>query len=133
MVHFYASGRVARVGLNEQEAARSGVAFEVTRYGIDDLDRAIADSEAEGYVKLITSPAGKILGVTIVGDHAGDLIHEYILAMKKGVSVKEILSTIHIYPTLAEANRFAAGEWNKAHLSPRLLSLSEWLNRKLRG
>ena len=124
---------VARVGLNEQEAARSGAAFEVTRYGIDDLDRAIADSEAEGYVKLITSPAGKILGVTIVGDHAGDLIHEYILAMKKGVSVKEILSTIHIYPTLAEANRFAAGEWNKAHLSPRLLSLSEWLNRKLRG
>lgn len=124
---------VARVGLNEQEAQAQGIAFESTTYGIDDLDRAIADEEAEGYVRLITTPAGKLLGVTIVGDHAGDLLHEYIVAMKKGMTLREILSTIHIYPTLAEANRFAASEWSKKHLSARLLEFSGWLNRVLRG
>lgn len=124
---------VARVGLNEQEAKAQGIAFEVTKYGIDDLDRAIADEEAEGFVKLITSPKGKLLGVTIVGAHAGDLLHEYILAMKQGAGIKDVLSMIHIYPTMAEASRFAAGEWNKKHLSPRLLSISEKLNRLLRG
>jgi len=121
------------VGLNEQEAKEKGIAHEVTKYGIDDLDRAIADEEAEGFVKLITAPNGKILGVTIVGDHAGDLLHEYILAMKKGATVKEVLGMIHIYPTLAEANRFAAGEWNKAHISAKGLAFAEWLNRRLRG
>lgn len=124
---------VARVGLNEQDAKAQGIAFETTTYGIDDLDRAIADEEAEGYVKLITDPKGKLLGVTIVGDHAGDLLHEYIVAMKKGMSLRQLLGTIHIYPTLAEANRFAASEWSKKHLSERLLSFSEWLNRYLRG
>lgn len=125
---------VARVGLSEQDAKQQGVAYEVTKYGIDDLDRAIADGEAEGFVKLLTVPGGdKILGVTIVGDHAGDLLHEYILAMKKGGTLKDILGMIHIYPTLAEANRFAAGEWKKAHLSKTLLSISERLNKFLRG
>lgn len=124
---------VARVGLNEQEATANGIAYEVTKYGIDDLDRAIADEEAEGFVKLITAPGGKLLGVTIVGAHAGDLLHEYILAMKKGASLKDVLGTIHIYPTLAEANRFAAGEWNKANLSPNGLAFAKWLNRRLRG
>ena len=124
---------VARVGMSEDEARESGIVYEVTRYGIDDLDRAIADEEAEGFVKLITAPGGKLLGVTIVGDHAGDLLHEYILAMKKKLRPKDILSMIHIYPTLAESSRFAAGEWNKAHLSPALLNISEWLNRWMRG
>ena len=97
------------------------------------MDRAIADEEAEGFVKLITAPDGKLLGVTIVGAHAGDLLHEYILAMKQGATIKDVLSMIHIYPTMAEANRFAAGEWNKQHISPRLLSISERLNRFMRG
>jgi pyruvate/2-oxoglutarate dehydrogenase complex dihydrolipoamide dehydrogenase (E3) component/uncharacterized membrane protein YdjX (TVP38/TMEM64 family) len=118
---------VARVGLNEQEAKEKGVAYEVTRYGIDDLDRAIADSAAHGWVKVLTVP-GKdtILGVTIVGLHAGDLLAEYVLAMKHGLGLNKILGTIHTYPTLAEANKYAAGEWKRAHQPARLL---EWVAR----
>jgi pyruvate/2-oxoglutarate dehydrogenase complex dihydrolipoamide dehydrogenase (E3) component len=107
---------VARVGLNEQEARAQGVAYEVTRYGIDDLDRAIADSAAHGWVKVLTVPGkDRILGVTIVGVHAGDLLAEYVLAMKHGLGLNKILGTIHTYPTLAEANKYAAGEWKRAH------------------
>jgi pyruvate/2-oxoglutarate dehydrogenase complex dihydrolipoamide dehydrogenase (E3) component len=118
---------VARVGLNEQEAREQGVAFEVTRYGMADLDRAIADGEARGFVKVLTVP-GKdtILGVTIVGTHAGDLLAEYVLAMRHGLGLNKILSTIHTYPTLAEANKYAAGEWKRAHQPQRLL---EWVRR----
>ncbi|HMQ74390.1 MAG TPA: FAD-dependent oxidoreductase, partial [Rubrivivax sp.] len=95
---------VARVGLNEQEATAQGVAYEVTRYGIDDLDRAIADSAAHGWVKVLTVPGkDRILGVTIVGAHAGDLLAEYVLAMKHGLGLNKILGTIHTYPTMAEA------------------------------
>jgi pyruvate/2-oxoglutarate dehydrogenase complex dihydrolipoamide dehydrogenase (E3) component len=114
---------VARVGLNEQDARAQGVPYEVTKYGIDDLDRAIADSEAHGFVKVLTVP-GKdtILGVTIVGTHAGDLLAEYVLAMKHGLGLNKILSTIHTYPTLSEANKYAAGEWKRAHAPQRLLA-----------
>jgi pyruvate/2-oxoglutarate dehydrogenase complex dihydrolipoamide dehydrogenase (E3) component/uncharacterized membrane protein YdjX (TVP38/TMEM64 family) len=116
---------VARVGLNEQEAKEKGIAVEVTRYGIDDLDRAIADSAAEGWVKVLTVPGkDKILGVTIVGVHAGDLLAEYVLAMKHGLGLNKILGTIHTYPTLAEANKYAAGEWKRAHQPHGLL---EWV------
>jgi len=102
---------VARVGLNEQEAKKKGIAFEVTKYGIDDLDRAIADDSAYGFVKVLTVPGkDRILGVTIVGEHAGDLLAEFVLAMKHGLGLNKILGTIHIYPTLAEANKYAAGE-----------------------
>ena len=108
---------VARVGLNEKDAKEKNIPYEVTTYGIDDLDRAIADSEAHGFVKVLTVPnKDKILGVTIVGTHAGDLIAEYILAMKHGIGLNKILGTIHIYPTLAEANKYAAGEWKRAHV-----------------
>ncbi|OQC04964.1 MAG: Mercuric reductase [Alphaproteobacteria bacterium ADurb.Bin100] len=118
---------VACVGLNEQEAKEKGVAFEVTRYGIDDLDRAIADSEARGFVKVLTVPGkDRILGVTIVGAHAGDLLAEYVLAMKHGLGLNKILGTIHTYPTLAEANKYAAGEWKRAHAPARLLA---WARR----
>jgi len=118
---------VARVGLNEQDAKEQNIKYEVTRYGIDDLDRAIADSEAHGFVKVLTVPGkDKILGVTIVGEHAGDLIAEYVLAMKHGIGLNKILGTIHIYPTLAEANKFAAGEWKKAHAPETVL---RWLQR----
>ena len=118
---------VARVGLNEQEAREQNIAFEVTRYGMDDLDRAIADGEARGFVKVLTVP-GKdtILGVTIVGTHAGDLLAEYVLAMRHGLGLNKILSTIHTYPTLAEANKFVAGEWKRAHQPKRLLA---WVRR----
>jgi pyruvate/2-oxoglutarate dehydrogenase complex dihydrolipoamide dehydrogenase (E3) component/uncharacterized membrane protein YdjX (TVP38/TMEM64 family) len=113
---------VARVGLNEQEAKEKNIPYEVTKYGIDDLDRAIADSEAHGFVKVLTMP-GKdtILGVTIVGTHAGDLLAEYVLAMKHGLGLNKILGTIHTYPTLSEANKYAAGEWKRAHAPEKLL------------
>ena len=114
---------VARVGLNEQEAKEKNIPYEVTQYGIDDLDRAIADSEAHGFVKVLTVP-GKdtILGVTLVGTHAGDLLAEYVLAMKHGLGLNKILGTIHTYPTLAEANKYAAGAWKRAHAPQRLLA-----------
>ena len=118
---------VARVGLNEQEAKEKGIAFEVTQYGIDDLDRAIADSEAHGFVKVLTVPGkDKILGVTIVGTHAGDLLAEYVLAMRHGLGLNKILGTIHTYPTLSEANKYAAGEWKRAHQPHALL---EWVRK----
>lgn len=121
---------VARVGLNEKDAKAQKIPYEVTTYGIDDLDRAIADSEAHGFVKVLTVPQkDKILGVTIVGTHAGDLIAEYVLAMKHGLGLNKILGTIHIYPTLAEANKFAAGEWKKAHAPKFALALLEKFHR----
>jgi pyruvate/2-oxoglutarate dehydrogenase complex dihydrolipoamide dehydrogenase (E3) component/uncharacterized membrane protein YdjX (TVP38/TMEM64 family) len=116
---------IARVGLNEQDAKEQGVPYEVTRYGIDDLDRAIADSAAHGFVKVLTVPGkDRILGVTIVGRHAGDLLAEYVLAMRHGLGLNKILGTIHTYPTLAEANKYAAGEWKHNHQPKRLL---EWV------
>ncbi|WP_265942271.1 FAD-dependent oxidoreductase [Dechloromonas sp. A34] len=125
---------VARVGLNEQEAAEQGIACEVTTYGIDDLDRAIADGEAHGFIKVLTVPGkDRILGVTIVGEHAGDLIAEYVLAMKQGIGLNKILGTIHIYPTLAEANKYVAGNWKKAHAPQRLLAWVERLHGWRRG
>ena len=115
---------VARVGLSEAEAKAQNIAFEVTKYGIDELDRAIADSEAKGFVKVLTVPGkDRILGVTIVGQHAGDLLAEYVLAMRHGLGLNKILSTIHTYPTMSEANKYAAGEWKRAHLPKRLLAL----------
>jgi pyruvate/2-oxoglutarate dehydrogenase complex dihydrolipoamide dehydrogenase (E3) component len=118
---------VARVGLSETEAIEQGVPHEVTRYGIDDLDRAIADGTAHGFVKVLTVPGkDKILGVTIVGEHAGDLLAEYVLAMKHGLGLNKILGTIHTYPTLAEANKYAAGEWKRAHAPQTLL---RWAQR----
>jgi len=114
---------VARVGLNETDAKAKNIAYELTSYGIDDLDRAIADSSDYGVVKVLTVPGkDKILGVTIVGEHAGDLIAEYVLAMKHGLGLNKILGTIHIYPTLSESNKYAAGEWKRAHQPEKVLA-----------
>ena len=125
---------VARVGLNENEAKEKGVVYEVTTYGLDDLDRAIADGEAEGLVKVLTVPGkDRILGVTIVGEHAGDLIIEYIAAMKHGIGLNKILGTIHIYPTLAEANKYAAGNWKRAHAPQGVLKWVERYHAWMRG
>lgn len=118
---------VARVGLNEQEAKAQGIPFEVTTYHLEELDRAIAEEEPQGLVKILTVPGkDKILGVTIAGEHAGDLIAEYVAAMRHGLGLNKVLSTIHIYPTLAEANKYAAGEWKRAHAPQRVL---RWLAR----
>ena len=118
---------VARVGLSESEAQEQGAAYEVTKYGIDDLDRAIADGTAHGFVKVLTVPGkDRILGVTIVGEHAGDLLAEYVLAMKHGLGLNKILGTIHTYPTLAEANKYVAGEWKRSHAPQMLL---QWVGR----
>ena len=118
---------VGRVGLNELEAKERGVAYEITTYGLDDLDRAIADGEAQGFVKVLTVPGkDKILGATIVGEHAGDLVAEFVTAMRHGLGLNKILGTIHIYPTWTEANKFAAGNWKRAHAPVRLL---RWVER----
>jgi len=125
---------VARVGLNETEAKEQGIACEVTKYGIDDLDRAIAESEAHGFVKVLTAPGSdRILGATIVGENAGELIVEFIAAMRHGIGLKKILGTIHIYPTLAEANKYAAGAWRKAHAPEGLLRQLERFHAWRRG
>ena len=125
---------VARVGLNETEAKERGIAYEVSRYGLDELDRAIADDVAHGMVKVLTVPGrDQILGATIVGEHAGDLIVEYIAAMKHGFGLNKILGTIHIYPTLAEGNKYAAGVWKKAHAPEGVLRKLERFHAWMRG
>ncbi len=119
----FTSPEVARVGLSEAEAKAQGIAYEVTRYGLDDLDRAIADSDAYGFVKVLTPPGkDRILGVTIVGAHAGELLAEFTLAMKHGLGLNKILGTIHPYPTWSEAAKYAAGEWKRAHAPQTLLA-----------
>ncbi|MBC7397042.1 MAG: FAD-dependent oxidoreductase, partial [Bdellovibrionales bacterium] len=107
---------VSRVGINEQEAKEKGLKYEVTRYEMDDLDRAIAESENSGFVKVITRKGSdQILGATLVGAHSADWISEFVTAMKYKIGMNKILGTIHIYPTFAEANKYAAGNWKKAH------------------
>lgn len=125
---------VARVGLNELEAKEKKIAYEVVKYDLEDLDRAIADSEAHGMVKVLTVPGkDRILGVTIVGEHAGDLIAEYVMAMRHGIGLNKMLGTIHIYPTLAEANKYAAGLWKQAHKPEGLLRFVEKFHTWMRG
>jgi pyruvate/2-oxoglutarate dehydrogenase complex dihydrolipoamide dehydrogenase (E3) component len=125
---------VARVGLNEQEAQAKGVDYEVTKYAIDDLDRAITDGTTQGFVKVLTAPGkDRILGVIIVGSHAGDLLAEFVLAMKHGLGLNKILGTIHIYPTMAEANKYVAGAWKRAHTAKWLLSWVQRYHQWMRG
>jgi pyruvate/2-oxoglutarate dehydrogenase complex dihydrolipoamide dehydrogenase (E3) component/uncharacterized membrane protein YdjX (TVP38/TMEM64 family) len=117
---------IATVGLNEQAAKEQGMAYEVTKYDIGGLDRALTDDHARGFVKVLTPPGkDKILGATIVGAHAGELIAEFVLAMKYNLGMNKILGTIHIYPTMAEASKYAAGNWKKAHAPEKLLAFVE--------
>ncbi len=116
---------VARVGINEQEAKAHKIAYELSTFHFEDLDRAITDNVAQGFVKVLTQTGkDRILGVTIVGDHAGDLLAEFVLAMKHNIGLNKLLNTIHIYPTMAEANKYVAGVWKRKH-APR--SLLAWL------
>jgi pyruvate/2-oxoglutarate dehydrogenase complex dihydrolipoamide dehydrogenase (E3) component/uncharacterized membrane protein YdjX (TVP38/TMEM64 family) len=130
----YTDPEVARVGINEQEARERGINYEVTTYGLDDLDRAMADSKTHGFVKILTIPGrDKILGVTIVGNHGADIISEFVLAMKHGLGLNKILGTIHIYPTMAEANKYAAGVWKKRHAPKKVLAWVEKFHTWMRN
>jgi len=130
----FTNPEVARVGLNEQEAKQQGMEYEVTTYGLDDLDRAIADGEDHGFVKVLTVPGkDRILGATIVGEHAGELIVEFVSAMRHGFGLNKILGTIHIYPTWSEANKYVAGNWKRAHAPAKLLQLVERFHAWNRG
>ncbi len=123
----FSDPEVARVGLSESEAKAQNIEFDITKYGIDDLDRAIADNEAKGFVKVLTVKGNdRILGCTIVGSHGGELITEFVSAMKHNIGLNKILGTIHIYPTMSEANKFAAGEWKRANVSEKTL---QWLGK----
>lgn len=125
---------IARVGLNEREASARNIAFEVTRFEMHELDRAIADSATKGFVKVLTVPGkDRILGAAIVGEHAGDLLAEFVLAMRHGLGLNKILGTIHAYPTLAEANKYVAGTWKKAHAPERVLNWIARYHRWARG
>ena len=125
---------VARVGINEDEAKQKGIDYEITRFDFEELDRAITDSATKGFIKVIT-PKGKdkILGVTIVSEHAGDLIAEFVLAMKHGLGLNKILGTIHSYPTWAEGNKYAAGEWKRNHAPQKVLNMLEKYHTWRRG
>jgi pyruvate/2-oxoglutarate dehydrogenase complex dihydrolipoamide dehydrogenase (E3) component len=117
---------IATVGLNEQAAKEQNTVYEVTRYDLGGLDRALTDDHARGFVKVLTPPGkDKILGATIVGAHAGELIAEFVLAMKYNLGMNKILGTIHIYPTMAEASKYAAGNWKKANAPEKLLAFVE--------
>ncbi|HXG99334.1 MAG TPA: FAD-dependent oxidoreductase [Sphingomicrobium sp.] len=121
---------VAHVGHTEASAAKAGIEFDIVRYNLDHLDRALTDGAAKGFVKLLVAPGkDRIVGVTICSAHAGEMIAEYVLAMKHKLGLNKILGTIHAYPTMAEANKYAAGEWKKANKPERLLRLVEHYHR----
>jgi pyruvate/2-oxoglutarate dehydrogenase complex dihydrolipoamide dehydrogenase (E3) component len=126
---------VARVGLNEVDAAHRGIAYEMTSFDISELDRAIADGVDYGFVRVLTAPGtDRILGASFVGEHAGDLLSEFVLAMKHGLGLNKILGTIHIYPTLAESSKAVAGQWRRTHAPQWLLKLArQYLGLAVRG
>lgn len=115
----YCDPELARVGLSETEARKNGVDHRVYRFPFDDIDRARAEGETEGFAKIVTDPKGKLLGATIVGPHAGELIAEYVLALSKGMRAKDLTAAIHAYPTLAQVNRRVSDQRMKAGLTPK--------------
>ena len=122
--------QLARVGLNEREAKEQGIKIEVTTYDLSDLDRAIADGDANGMVKVLTAAGSdRIIGATILGPQAGELITEFVTAMKHNLGLNKILATIHSYPTLSEANKYVAGEWKRKHVPERLM---RWMEKYYR-
>ncbi len=129
----YTDPELARVGVNESEARARNIPYEVVKYGIEDLDRAIVDGKSYGTIKVLTVPGSdKILGVSIVCENAGEILAEYVLAMKHKLGLNKILGTIHAYPTYAEANKYVAGEWKKKHTSPKILATLAWLHKTRR-
>jgi pyruvate/2-oxoglutarate dehydrogenase complex dihydrolipoamide dehydrogenase (E3) component/uncharacterized membrane protein YdjX (TVP38/TMEM64 family) len=125
---------IARVGLNEQQAREQGLAHDITVYRLDDLDRAIADGEPQGFVKVLTAPGSdRILGATVVGSHAADCLAEYVLAMRHRLGLNRILGTIHVYPTMSEASRYAAGRWRRSRVTLGQWGFLDALQAWLRG
>jgi pyruvate/2-oxoglutarate dehydrogenase complex dihydrolipoamide dehydrogenase (E3) component len=123
----YTDPEVASVGLTEVEAQAKGVTYEITRYDLDDLDRAIADGETKGFVKILTQPGkDRILGATIVSANAGEIIAEVVLAMKHNMGLRKIMQAVHSYPTWAEANKYAAGQWGLSRQPERLQRIAKW-------
>jgi pyruvate/2-oxoglutarate dehydrogenase complex dihydrolipoamide dehydrogenase (E3) component len=130
----YTDPEVASVGLTEAEAQAQGIAYEITGYDLDDLDRAIADGEANGFVKILTQPGkDRILGATIVATHAGEMIAELVLAMKHNMGLRKIMQAVHSYPTWNEASKYAAGQWGLARQPERLQRLAKWWFDRMRG
>ena len=129
----FTSPEVARVGLNETEAKEQNVAYDVFTQEMDDVDRAILETQDEGFTKVLTRKGSdEILGVTIVAEHGGDLLHEFVLAMKHGIGLGKIANTIHAYPTFAEAARKLGDQFNRTRLTPRTKSIFTWLFRRHR-
>jgi pyruvate/2-oxoglutarate dehydrogenase complex dihydrolipoamide dehydrogenase (E3) component len=127
----FTSPEVARVGLSEKDAKLQNIPYESTQYGLDDLDRAITDDATTGFVRVLTVPGkDKILGATVVGARADDLIATFVIGMKHGLGLNKVLATIHAYPTYMEANKFVAGQWKRKQISAKLLALVAWYNRK---
>lgn len=121
---------VASVGLLESELKQAGKKFETTFFKLDEMDRALAEGEAKGFIKIMTKAGSdKILGVTICGAHAGELITEFITAMKNGFGLNQILATIHIYPSYSEANKYLAGQWKRKRAPQWALKILEKVHR----
>ena len=130
----YTEPEIGRAGLNEREARAQGIAVEVTRYDLHELDRAIVDDAREGFVKVLTPPGkDRILGVTIVAPRAGEMLSEMVLAMRHGIGLKKVFGTIHAYPTYTEANRDAAGVWRNRHAPAWLLGGLKRYHAWMRG
>ncbi len=130
----YTSPEVARVGLSETEAVEQQIAYDLFTQPLDDVDRAIVESEETGFAKvLVKKGSDNILGVTLVSEHAGDLLHEFVLAMKQGIGLGGIASTVHAYPTFAELARKVGDQYNRTRLTPRAKSIFNWLYRTRRG
>ena len=130
----YTTPEIARVGLNQKEARAQGIPFELTRFELAELDRAIADGERQGFIEVLTVPGkDQILGATLVGTHAGERIAEFVLAMRHRLGLGKILATIHSYPTLMEGNKYLAGEWRRARQPATLLALLTLYHRWRRG
>jgi pyruvate/2-oxoglutarate dehydrogenase complex dihydrolipoamide dehydrogenase (E3) component len=123
---------LARVGVSEQEAVAQAIPHKIYRFPFRDLDRAVAEGEMDGFAKLVTTPKGRLLGAAIVGPHAGELIHESVLALARKLSAKHLSSVIHIYPTLAQVTRRVADQRMKEGLTP---TAKLWIKRifRLRG
>lgn len=125
---------IASVGHNEQSAKAAGLVTETTLFKMNELDRAIIDGKTDGFIKVLTPPGkDRIIGVTIVGEHAGELLPEFVLAMKYKLGLNKLLGTIHAYPTWAEANKYAAGVWKKNHKPALLLRLLQRYHQAKRG
>jgi Pyruvate/2-oxoglutarate dehydrogenase complex, dihydrolipoamide dehydrogenase (E3) component, and related enzymes len=129
----YTDPEVARVGLSEKEAGQKNIEYDLFAVPLEDVDRAVVESKELGFAKILAAKGSdKILGATIVATHGGDLLHEFVLAMKSGVGLGTIASAIHAYPTFAELARKAGDKYNKTRLTPTAKKIFAWLYARAR-